>query len=94
MLSTEMIAALGASIVGPILGYLKVREDRLKTADKRDAREQLMDRRLADVEVKVQAVEEVKQAINGLNITLTRIETTLKLYVKNCDRIQCQQDRA
>jgi hypothetical protein len=69
--------------------------DRSKTADQRNAREVLVEKRLGDVEKASRANAmvsgEIKEAINRLNITLTRFETLLEVYIKNCDKTQCLQ---
>lgn len=85
------IGTLATAVLAPILAYLKVREDRLKTADKRDAQQMIVNKRLDDIEVQIHTVEEIKQAINELNISMARITAILEMYVKNCDRVNCPQ---
>lgn len=82
-IDNTVIATFGTAIVTPILTYLKISSDRSKTSDKRDAQTALFEKRLADVEVKVQGIDELKDSINQINVSLARIQTILELYVQN-----------
>jgi crotonobetainyl-CoA:carnitine CoA-transferase CaiB-like acyl-CoA transferase len=81
-MSTELIIAISTGIVGPILAYLKVREERLKTSDKREAQFAMLDKRITDAESKIDDLQELKESIGKINITLSRIETILEMYMK------------
>ena len=82
MVDSTLIAAFSTAILAPVLGYLKVREERLKTAEKRDAQNMLLEKRLQDVEKKCDGIEELKESINTINLTLTKIQTILEMYIK------------
>ena len=82
MLTTETITAIGAAIIGPVLAYLKVREERGKTGVARDTQNALLEKRLADCEAKITDLCEMKKSIERINISLARIETILELYLK------------
>jgi hypothetical protein len=90
-MDATLITILGTAIVAPILSYLKTREERLKTADKRDAQQMVIEKRLADLESQTHTINEMKKAIDTLNITMTKIQTILEIYVKNCDSTNCPQ---
>jgi hypothetical protein len=82
-MNTEFIVALSTGIVGPILAYMKVREDRVKTFDKREAQFAMLDKRISDAECKITDLQELKESIGKINVTLSRIETILEIYMKD-----------
>ena len=83
MPTTETVTALSAAIVGPILAYLKVRDERGKTSIERDTQNALIEKRLTDCEAKITDLCEMKKSIERINVSLARIETILELYLKN-----------
>lgn len=85
-LMTEQTAVIATSIVGPILTYLKIRDERRATSEKRDTDFALIFKRLNDCEDKLDEVGELKDSINKINNSLTRIETILELYIQSCKK--------
>lgn len=82
MPATETITAIGAAIIGPIIAYLKVKDERGKTSTERETQFALVEKRLTDCEAKLTDLCEMKKAIDRINISLARIETILELYLK------------
>jgi len=83
MSETELlVTAIGTAIVGPVLAYLKVREDRLKTGDKRDTQYALIEKRMQDCEKKLSGIDEVKTSIQTIMVTLSKIETIIEMHIK------------
>jgi regulator of PEP synthase PpsR (kinase-PPPase family) len=74
--------AVGVSIVAPILAYLKIREERLKTSDKREAQYALLERRITECEQMKDNLGDMKDSIAKINVTLAKIETILELVLK------------
>ena len=91
-MTTTEIATLSTAIIAPILSYLKVREDRIRTADKRDAEIRLLNDRydmqqvtICELQKKVLGIDEMKESIHEINICLTKIQTLLEVYMKKQD---------
>ena len=78
----QIIAAIGTAIIAPIAAYLKIRDERNSTSDKRETQFALLAKRLDDAEAKLDAVEHLKDAINRIDKALTKIETILEMYMK------------
>lgn len=78
----QIIAAIGTAIIAPIIAYLKIRDERNSTSDKRETQFALLTKRLDDAEAKLDAVEHLKDAINRIDKALTKIETILEMYMK------------
>ena len=85
-MSTELIAAISTGIIGPLIAYLKVRDERVKTGEKRDTESALLNKRVIDLETKVDTIEDLKKSIDRINITLAKIETILEMYMKKFDK--------
>ena len=79
----QIIAAIGTAIIAPIIAYLKIRDERNSTSDKRETQFALLNKRLEDAEDKLDAVEHLKEAINRIDKALTNIETILEMYMKH-----------
>ena len=84
-MDNQTIAAIGTAIVGPIIAYLKLRDERAKTSEKRDADTALINKRVTDLEKKVDSIDELKKSIEKINVTLAKIETILELYMKKVE---------
>lgn len=87
MPETQVIAAIGTAIVAPIIAYLKVRDERQKTGDKRDTQIALIDKRISDCEKKMSGIDDLKDAVAKINNSLTKIETILELYINKINKL-------
>lgn len=76
------ITAIGTAIIGPIIAYLKIRDERISTSDKRDTQFALLDKRMADAEDKLDSIKTIVVAINRIDKALTKIETILECTLK------------
>ena len=85
-LTPELITAIGTAIIVPIITLLKTTSDTNKRKEKRDIRIALMEKRIADVEQKCDVIEELKNSINAINLSLAKIQTILELYIKQHER--------
>ena len=85
-LTPELITAIGTAIIVPIITLMKTSSDTNKRKEKRDVQVALMEKRIADVEIKCDGIEELKNSINSINLSLAKIQTILELYLnKNKD---------
>lgn len=82
-LTTQMIAAIGTSILGPILTYLKIKGDTAKRGEKRDTQIALLDQRVKECEKKGDSIDELRKAIGAINVSLAKIESLMELFIKN-----------
>lgn len=96
-MTTTEITVFGTAVLGPILAYLKVREDRLKTADKRDTelraledRLDMQQKQIADMQQKLMGIDEMKDSIHKIDVTLATIKTLLEVYMKKIDSAEAQ----
>ena len=85
-LTPELITAIGTAIIVPIITLLKTTSDTNKRKEKRDIQIALMEKRIADVEQKCDGIEELKNSINAINLSLAKIQTILELYIKQHER--------
>lgn len=85
-IDSTVVATVGTAIVGPVIAYLKIRDERSKTSDSRDAKEALMNKRVSDLETKIVVLDELRESINQINISLARIQTTLEMFLKASER--------
>lgn len=80
-LTPELITAIGTAIIVPIITLMKTSSDTNKRKEKRDVQVALMEKRIADVELKCDGIEELKNSINAINLSLAKIQTILELYL-------------
>lgn len=78
-----LITKFGISIITPIIAYLKIRDERSKTGEKRDTQIALIEQKLTNAENKLLSIDQMKESINRINVTLSKIETILEIYIKN-----------
>ena len=82
-LTNELVAAIGTSIVTPIVAYLKIKGDTTKRGEKRDTQIALLDQRVKECEKKGDSIDELRKAIGAINISLAKIESLMELFIKN-----------
>lgn len=82
-LTPELIAAIGTAIVTPVIAYMKSQADAQKRVEKRNEQIALIDQRLQQCEKKSNAIDELKTAIAGINVSLAKIETLLGILLKD-----------
>lgn len=80
---TTLITQTGISIITPIITYLKIRDERYKTGEKRDTQLALLEQKVSNAESKLLSIDQMKESINRINVTLSKIETILEIYIKN-----------
>lgn len=80
-LTPELITAIGTAIIVPIITLMKTSSDTNKRKEKRDVQIALMEKRIVDVELKCDGIEELKNSINAINLSLAKIQTILELYL-------------
>ena len=80
-LTPELITAIGTAIIVPIITLMKTSSDTNKRKEKRDVQVALMDKRIADLELKCDGIEELKNSIHAINLSLAKIQTILELYL-------------
>ena len=85
-LTPEIIAAIGTSIIAPIIAYLKVKGDTSKRTEKRDTQLALIEKRMADVEKKTDSIEDLKDSIAAINVTLAKIQAILEMYIRQHEK--------
>lgn len=90
VIDATTVDSVGKAIIGPLVGlagsilaYLKINSERARTGEKRDAQSILLEKRVADLETKISVVDELKDSIAQINISITRIQTILELYLKD-----------
>lgn len=81
-ITPELITTIGTAIVGPILAYLKISTDRKKTGNKRDTQIALLEQRVKECEKNGDTIDELKQAINKIEVSLAKIESLIELFIK------------
>lgn len=86
LLTPEIIAAIGTSIIAPIIAYLKVRTDTQKRTESRNTEIALIKKRLDDCEEEINTIDELKESINRMSNAITKIQTMLEMYIKHHDR--------
>lgn len=88
-MNQEFIISIGTAIIAPILAYLKVRDERNATKEKRDTDMALVQQDIKRLKQEVRAIDELKHAINSINQSLVRIETILEIYAKKLEQKEC-----
>jgi Tfp pilus assembly protein PilN len=88
-MNQEFIISFGAAIIAPILAYLKVRDERNATKEKRDTDMALVQQDIKQLKQEVRGIDELKHAINSINQSLVRIETILEFYAKKLEKKEC-----
>lgn len=92
MTGTEIAAIITAG-VAPIVTYIKLRMDTSSDKSKidadaarrketRDTQLALMEKRLSDVESKCDTIDELKDAVNSIKVSLARIEALIEMVIK------------
>jgi len=74
------IAAWGTSIVGPLLAYLKISSERRDTSTKRDTEHQLLCQKVQFLESKMSEMDDLKEMMHDIKLTVTEIKTTLEFF--------------
>lgn len=85
-ITPELIAAFGTAVVAPILAVIKVNADAGKRKDKRDTQIALIEKRIEDCEKKVDSIDELKDAINAINLSLAKIQTLIEIYIAKVEK--------
>ncbi len=85
----EFIISISTAIIAPILAYLKVREERNATKEKRDTDMALVQQDIKRLKQEVRSIDELKLSINSINQSLVRIETILEIYAKKREQKEC-----
>lgn len=88
-MNEEFIISIGTAIIAPILAYLKVREERNATKEKRDTTMALVQQDIKRLKQEVRGIDELKLSINSINQSLVRIETILEIYAKKLEQKEC-----
>ena len=88
-MNQEFIISIGTAIIAPIFAYLKVRDERNATKEKRDTELALVQQDIKRLKQEVRAIDELKHAINSINQSLVRIETILEIYAKKMEQKEC-----
>jgi Tfp pilus assembly protein PilN len=88
-MNQEFIISIGTAIIAPILAYLKVRDERNATKEKRDTELALVQQDIKQLKQEVRGIDELKHAINSINQSLVRIETILEIYAKKLEQKEC-----
>ena len=88
-MNQEFIISIGTAIIAPILAYLKVRDERNATKEKRDTDMALVQQDIKRLKQEVRAIDELKHAINSINQSLVRIETILEIYAQKLEQKEC-----
>ena len=88
-MNQEFIISIGTAIIAPILTYLKVRDERNATKEKRDTELALVQQDIKRLKQEVRGIDELKHAINSINQSLVRIETILEIYAKKLEQKEC-----
>ena len=88
-MNQEFIISIGTAIIAPILAYLKVRDERNATKEKRDTDMALVQQDIRRLKQEVGGIDELKRAINSINQSLVRIETILEIYAKKLEQKEC-----
>lgn len=88
-MNQEFIISIGTAIIAPILAYLKVRDERNATKEKRDTELALVQQDIKRLKQEVRGIDELKHAINSINQSLVRIETILEIYAKKLEQKEC-----
>lgn len=88
-MNQEFIISISTAIIAPILAYLKVREERNATKEKRDTSMALVQQDIKRLKQEVRGIDELKHAINSINQSLVRIETILEIYAKKLEQKEC-----
>ena len=88
-MNQEFVISIGTAIIAPILAYLKVRDERNATKEKRDTELALVQQDIKRLKQEVRGIDELKHAINSINQSLVRIETILEIYAKKLEQKEC-----
>ncbi len=88
-MNQEFIISISTAIIAPILVYLKVRDERNATKEKRDTDMALVQQDIKRLKQEVRGIDELKHAINSINQSLVRIETILEIYAKKLEQKEC-----
>ena len=88
-MNQEFIISIGTAIIAPILAYLKVRDERNATKEKRDTDMALVQQDIKRLKQEVRGIDELKHAINSINQSLVRIETILEIYAQKLEQKEC-----
>ena len=88
-MNQEFIISISTAIVAPVLAYLKVRDERNATKEKRDTDMALVQHEIKRLKQEVRGIDELKLSINSINQSLVRIETILEIYAKKLEQKEC-----
>lgn len=88
-MNQEFIISIGTAIIAPVLAYLKVRDERNATKEKRDTDMALVQQDIKRLKQEVRGIDELKLSINSINQSLVRIETILEIYAKKLEQKEC-----
>lgn len=88
-MNQEFIISFSTAIIAPILAYLKVRDERNTTKEKRDTSMALVQQDIKRLKQEVRGIDELKLSINSINQSLVRIETILEIYAKKLEQKEC-----
>lgn len=88
-MNQEFVISIATAIIAPILAYLKVRDERNATKEKRDTDLALVQQDIKRLKQEVRGIDELKHAINSINQSLVRIETILEIYAKKLEQKEC-----
>lgn len=99
MLANDIILSIGTNILGPILVYMKIRDERNTTKRKRDEHEmsvksqadkcieenQLMQYRVALLEEKVKEISQLKELMYDIKLTLAELRPIITILHKRME---------
>lgn len=79
------IAAWGTSIIGPLLAYAKIASERRDTSTKRDTEHQLLCQKVQFLESKMSEMDDLKEMMHDIKLTVTEIKTVLEFFKQHMD---------
>ena len=82
---TLILGAVSASIIAPIIAYLKTADSRRETAQKRDTQHSLLGQRVDAIEKKINEIDEIKLMITELRIMMQEVKTAMEFFRKHMD---------
>lgn len=82
---TLILGAVSASIIAPVVSYLKTADNRRETAQKRDNDHALLEQRVSIAEKRLCEIDEIKAMITDIRIVMGEIKMVMEFFKKHMD---------